>query len=252
MWVDATALRMIRDAELRTVVSHFPPGSRILEVGGGSGWQAATLASLGYEVESVDLDTNPYSQVLEWPVKTYDGKLLPFRDRTFDIVFSSNVLEHVPDLDGLMREIGRVIKPDGLAVHLMPTPQWRLTTFVAHYPWAVKLAIALIGRRPASSGQRMTVPDRPGWWILRRVIAAPRHGEHGTALGELWTFRRAAWVSKFEGSGWRLEADWGVGILYSGYFVCHPWLGLKGRSRLARFCGSSCRVYLLRRAARAP
>jgi SAM-dependent methyltransferase len=246
MLVDAVALRAIREAELGEVLPHLPSGSRILEIGGGSGWQAARLAATGFSVESVDLASNPYQEVMEWPVRTYDGESLPYPSSTFDVVFSSNVLEHVDDLDRLMRETARVVKPGGMAIHLMPTSQWRLLTLVAHYPWLVKLASGRTGSHAVTAAQRAAARGRTPWWLLRRVIAAPRHGEHGTALGELWRFRRGAWIRRLNRSGWRVESDWGVGIVYSGYFVCHPWLPLRTRRSLSKVIGSSCRAYRLR------
>ncbi len=42
-----------------------------------------------------------------------DASHLPFADRVFSAVISNHSLEHFDDLDGSLREIGRVIKPDG-------------------------------------------------------------------------------------------------------------------------------------------
>lgn len=240
---------MIREAELRTLVPYLPMGARILEIGGGSGWQAAALARLGFSVESVDLESNPYRETLEWPIGIYDGVRLPFPDHSFDLVFSSNVLEHVENLDALLRDMARVVKPRGIGLHLMPTPQWRLLTFVTHYPWLVGVIVRLLTGKPVGLGRSTASQPRSKWRLLRSALAAPRHGEHGSAVGELWSFRRAAWVKRLSRLGWRLEADWGVGILYSGYFVLHPWLGLHGRRKAASLFGSSCRGYLLRREA---
>jgi SAM-dependent methyltransferase len=39
---------------------------------------------------------------------------LPFADASFDTVLSCGVLEHVPDPDGSVAEIRRVLRPDGL------------------------------------------------------------------------------------------------------------------------------------------
>lgn len=53
---------------------------------------------------------------------------LLFRDRVFDCVICSHVLEHVPDDYAAMREIGRVLRPSGFALILVPilgTPDGR-------------------------------------------------------------------------------------------------------------------------------
>jgi SAM-dependent methyltransferase len=45
---------------------------------------------------------------------------LLFRDDVFDCVIASHVLEHVPDDDAAMREVGRVTKPSGFALLMVP------------------------------------------------------------------------------------------------------------------------------------
>lgn len=44
----------------------------------------------------------------------YDGNYLPFEDESFDWVFSSEVFEHVFNLDEILSELKRVLKNDGL------------------------------------------------------------------------------------------------------------------------------------------
>lgn len=46
---------------------------------------------------------------------TLDDKstAIPLSDRSVDIVHSAGVLHHLPDLDGTLREIWRILKPDG-------------------------------------------------------------------------------------------------------------------------------------------
>jgi SAM-dependent methyltransferase len=45
---------------------------------------------------------------------------LPFAARTFDLVISNHSLEHFDDLDGALREIGRVVKPGGALFVAVP------------------------------------------------------------------------------------------------------------------------------------
>jgi 2-polyprenyl-3-methyl-5-hydroxy-6-metoxy-1,4-benzoquinol methylase len=49
-----------------------------------------------------------------------DGCLLPFADETFDTVISMEVLEHVPEMAVMMREVQRVLKPGGHWVVSVP------------------------------------------------------------------------------------------------------------------------------------
>jgi SAM-dependent methyltransferase len=45
---------------------------------------------------------------------------LPFKDASYDFIFASHVLEHVPDDKKAIREIRRILKPGGLAI--LPVP----------------------------------------------------------------------------------------------------------------------------------
>ncbi len=42
-----------------------------------------------------------------------DGKRLPFKDNTFDLVLSHNMLHHIPDPVPLLKEVKRVVRPEG-------------------------------------------------------------------------------------------------------------------------------------------
>lgn len=50
----------------------------------------------------------------------YDGKTLPFADHTFDSLFFSEVLEHIFNVDEILSEINRVLKPGAKALITVP------------------------------------------------------------------------------------------------------------------------------------
>ena len=58
------------------------------------------------------------------------GEDLPFDDNTFDIVYSSNVLEHTADPKQVLREAVRVVKPGGVVQIVCPN---YLSYFDGHY-----------------------------------------------------------------------------------------------------------------------
>ncbi len=54
-----------------------------------------------------------------------DGRI-DFPDESFDLVVSNQVLEHVEDLDKVLSEIHRVMKPGGITLNLFPSVDvWR-------------------------------------------------------------------------------------------------------------------------------
>jgi len=50
----------------------------------------------------------------------YDGKSIPFDNETFDSILTSEVLEHVPDVDETLKELTRVLKPNGKILITVP------------------------------------------------------------------------------------------------------------------------------------
>lgn len=50
----------------------------------------------------------------------YDGTTLPFENESFDSIFSSEVLEHVPDMEKSLKELNRVLKRDGQILITVP------------------------------------------------------------------------------------------------------------------------------------
>ena len=77
-----------------------------------------------FEVEKyigIDLETNDGHDLPSDKIDFfYDGKKLPFKNDTFDSVFSSEVFEHVFNLKDILLEINRVHKKNGLILVTMP------------------------------------------------------------------------------------------------------------------------------------
>ncbi|MEM4447532.1 MAG: class I SAM-dependent methyltransferase [Candidatus Jordarchaeales archaeon] len=93
-------------------------GLRVLEVGAGSGVDSGYLARLGARVCAVDYATSNIiaSKWSEVDVQQADGELLPFRDESFDVVFSQGLIEHFKNPDNLLREKIRVTRRGGFIV----------------------------------------------------------------------------------------------------------------------------------------
>src|SRR5688572_27260527 len=138
--VTHTVLIDLRTTELLRAREVFPPSGEVLEIGGGNGWQASRLASWGYRVHSIDVELQPE---LHFPVQLYDGVHLPHADQSIDLIFSSNVLEHVVQRPELFEEMRRVLKVDGRMVHVVPSASWRFWTSLAHYPYVLKRIVSL-------------------------------------------------------------------------------------------------------------
>lgn len=246
-------LERIREQELLTIRRLIRSGSTILEIGGGNGFQASLLCAWGHTVNSIDIIAGSKAAQKYYPVTEYDGANIPFADASFDFVFSSNVLEHVRDLKGMFKEVRRVMRPDGIAVHILPTPSWRLWTILMHYPYHfVRLLTSLFlsGRESSAVGQTTTdYANSSGTLnarsLLNRILVSGPHGEYPSAVSELWYFSRKRWVRVFTDNGFRLVNDYPVRLLYTGYSFC-PELPMKLRKLSSFIFGSSGRVFVMR------
>jgi ubiquinone/menaquinone biosynthesis C-methylase UbiE len=66
------------------------------------------------------------------------GETLPFRDARFDGLFLINVLEHVADLEAVLRECARVLQDDGIWLTITPNGNWESMLDLAER-WSLKI-----------------------------------------------------------------------------------------------------------------
>jgi SAM-dependent methyltransferase len=88
----------------------------LLDVGGGPGYFRTAFERAGSRYYSLDSDVGELSGLGEIVAGTVigSGMELPFADRSVDVCYSSNVLEHVPRPWQMAEEMVRVTKPGGL------------------------------------------------------------------------------------------------------------------------------------------
>jgi SAM-dependent methyltransferase len=89
-------------------------GRTVVDVGGGGGWFTAAFRARGARCYLFEPDRSSLRAEASAGAVVADGYWLPVRDGGADVVFSSNVLEHVPDPMGLIEEMIRVTRPGGL------------------------------------------------------------------------------------------------------------------------------------------
>ena len=244
-------LHVIREYEYQKIVERFPPGIRILEIGGGTGYQAKRLTEDGFVVDSIDVPASGYSGQREFLVQPYDGRNIPFAADSFDVVFSSNVLEHVLDLPYLQAEIKRVLRSSGYCVHLMPTGTWRFWTNMAHY---IELFQRLLELAPRLLPKGCSKPAFSDSMSVLRLMAStakhyavvPRHGETGNALSEIMTFRSHHWKKHFASQLFIIDEITAIGLFYTGHMVFGPRLSLRSRQKVSKWLGSACMIYVVR------
>ncbi len=109
--------------------NYFSPGAGLLEIGCGSGRDAAKAVSAGYRVEALDGCRNLLDEaaILHPELQSHlhflrlPG-LLPFKDHQFDGFYSVACLMHFADdeIAGILTELHRVLVPGGRGVVSVP------------------------------------------------------------------------------------------------------------------------------------
>ena len=234
------SLEQFRGVEAERVKPWLSSCPRVLDIGAGSGYQASLFSAWGCAVTAID-PAPPPADSQHWPVRGVVGARLPFDDASFDVVFSSNVLEHVRGRHELLDEIRRVLSPNGRMIHVVPSASWRTWTSLARYVHIFrKLASSQESTRQAAQAAVSVSPRG-----LSHLLLGPPHGEFASAMSELWHFRRAAWRRLFERDGFELMSVSGNRLFYTGYTLW-PALSLTARGTLSRCLGSSCHVFVVR------
>ena len=137
-----------------------PNGRRILDVGCGTGTMLKYLERYG-SAEGIDFD----AEAIEYcrgrgltNVKQASAENLPFSSESFDLVTALDVIEHTDDDVGVLREIARVLRPNGAL--LMTVPAYK-------FLWGQQDEISAHRRRYVASQMR----DRLGaaGFMVRRL-----------------------------------------------------------------------------------
>lgn len=252
--MESIFLEKIRIKELDNTLPLMPGKGRLLELGAGVGWQAKRLEQAGYDVDALELEGDREAQAL-YPIVYYDGVTIPFEDNRFDIIFSSNVLEHIPHLETYQEEMRRVLKPDGIAVHLLPSGSWRLWSTLTHYMFAVKYVAQMVLRKlklmPAKSTEAYMddidnrVSQMSKLDLLKKFLIPSRRGERGNVWSETYYFSRFFWNPWFKQHGWEVQRYSNNKLFYTSYAVFDSLLPVSVRGVLSKLMGASCHVYIL-------
>lgn len=203
------------DIALSLLPANFENG---LEIGAGDGGQSEKIKSICNRLVCTELDRRSQEwlgskTILERNVEGIEymecdaQDLSYFENLAFDFIYSSNVLEHIPDTVKCFTECRRVLGEEGVMLHTMPSRHWKI--FNAFF-FLLKL------RRPLI------------------------HGEYESHIEEFKAFGRPSWEAKFERAGFSVVKVAALPF-YLGHGHQFSWMTILGN--LLGFPGSY--LYLL-------
>ncbi len=128
--------------------------SLALDLSAGDGLSSRMLSERGWRVVSTEYHTRRAG----WVAANLNHDL-PFRAGKFDLVMMLEVVEHLPDIPHVLREIARVLKPGGVAI--LSTPNRLNITSRIHY-----LLSGFYKGRRAPLPYRYRVEDGRNWHVM--------------------------------------------------------------------------------------
>jgi SAM-dependent methyltransferase len=183
-------------------------GELVLDLGSGPGRHAFETMRRGARVVLCDYDTGELGRArtlaaamadsgeVTTPVDRVmataqgDGVHLPFPDDTFDRIIAAEVLEHIPDDEGAIAELHRVLKPGGTIAVTIPAwfPEkvcWALSEeyHAPHVPGGhvriyteneLRRKLRAAGLRPGGAHHAHSLHS-PYWWL--RCAIDPQHSD---------------------------------------------------------------------------
>lgn len=136
---------------------------KFLEIGCGLGYFSNKAFKMGAKVTGVDIGPNLVAINKKLTPKgnflVASASKLPFKDNSFDIVLSTEVIEHVDNQDKAIKEMFRVLKGSGTLVITTPNrifkPLFDFLSFIRvrpyhgnenwYYPWDLKRKLQKYG-----------------------------------------------------------------------------------------------------------
>jgi SAM-dependent methyltransferase len=257
----AQYLHRLRRREIEIIFRDCPPKlfRRGLELGAGDAFQSGLLAKYVEHLVVTDFSErileNPNTPERSHRVCDAENVDEAFAAGTFDLVFSSNMMEHVPRPERALQGIRRVLHDDGIAIHVMPTPFWELCQMLGFHVDAVltRLERYSAGRLPRLGNAADAAPldeNNPkvigrSYGRLRRLLWPVPHGISEKNWQEFLVFRRERWIQQLARAGFQIIAT-RRGPVSSGY-----GFGLESaRTMLEKMGAASEIVYVTSKAGR--
>lgn len=251
--------RFIREFEIDLILGDFREGhfNKALELGCGSGGTSKHLAYYCKKLTAMEYNENLLTEQNDDKVTFITGDaqdLSRFGENEMDFIFSSSLIEHLPEPDKYLAECGRVVNPDGLIVHTVPNRIWKIFNLLLYYPFGIKTIFGGIFFKNKSQwigGPRATETGidsnlRPvGKKLSLKNLLPKTHGISGNHLTEFKRWGQKQWIKMFRRNGLEI-----VEIVRLPFYFGWGY-NFRLLLRLGNSIGlSSCTAYVLKKAAK--
>jgi SAM-dependent methyltransferase len=252
MNIDQNKLHKIREKEIEFIKDLFYncKHKSFLELGCGDGFQSKLLKKYFDKIISTDLNEKRMNfKLIKQGIKmeVLDAEFIgeKYSKDSFDFIFSSNMLEHLPNYYKCLKGIKHILKNDGTAIIILPNTLWRLSGIIFHYPHKIRnLLKKFLGNRKfneGSTGNNIKISKNNN--RLLNLLFPKAHGAYKNSLVELYEFSKYKWKKAFLKSGFQI-VEIRKGPLSSGYRFGFN----KTKKLLAKIGLTTEYIYILRKA----
>jgi SAM-dependent methyltransferase len=133
---DELAIAALHLYAYRTAAGLVQPATRVLDIGFGEGYGSTILTEAGATYSGVEVDPEivehartRYGETFD----TYDGTNIAAPDEWYDLVLAFQMIAYLDDPEPWLREVRRVLRPEGLALITTPNRVYRL--YEGQRPW---------------------------------------------------------------------------------------------------------------------
>ena len=225
----------LRSREIRITFGRCSPNTfeEGLELGAGDGFQSTLLQKYISRLICTDLNSDRLikNDIDKIQYLTCDAEEVDkyFSEKRFDIIFSSNLFEHLPNPDKCLKGIHKILKEQGVIIHIMPNPFWKLCQIIMFYPNLLstmhrhmKVAGGMRGFLEqihkkifdikAGKNNKAKVERNMGnnpkstrrkYGYLRTMLWLTPHGAYNSNIEELCRFRKSRWIKEINSAGFR-------------------------------------------------
>ena len=142
MYPAQPATAIWRAVEIGALLRLGVPDGRGLDLGCGDGKLTRVVLDWTGPRHLVGVDPDPFETEaacktgLYEAVHTAPGDAIPELDGSFDFVISNSVLEHIPELEPVLREVARLLRPGGVFLFTVPGPGFHANLRGSLLPWS--------------------------------------------------------------------------------------------------------------------
>ena len=216
----------LRKREIEIILPYLTNRNIIngLEIGAGSGFQSRILTKYIDNLYCTELNDQRLikKQIDGIHYIIADAEMIDsnFKTEYFDFVFSSNLFEHLPSPEKAIRGITKVLKADGLTIHIIPSPFNAIVRLFLWYPNLAVSILTYIFSQKKSSKKVKKVGNNPKLGQktskLSRFIIPQPHGVSSNIIKEIFCWKKKYWIKLFKENGLKIKKVM-KGPVSSGY-----------------------------------